>query len=320
MSADQSAGQFARSVPYQKAIVAVLRWTVAVQCLGNAHWFLRVDETPLLSLMWGQADVGGWGWSESTALAAQQAIGWYTLIAAMLVLVGKKGSGTICAKHPSGRSGKWFLTPFSGWILWPLVMLQLSIAGAMCQMHLGFQPAPHWLAPQIASLFPWATQAARIAAPLLLWMLAPDPFFRLSPMRTQAGIGILRGAIALVFLAHGIEALSHHPEFLDLIIVSARKWPGWNMSEQVAEQLLTAIGAVDIVVAGLCLVRHWPAVAWYMAFWGAVTAASRVTAGGWAFHWHEFATRMPHAGLPLALALYWMSIASVQVNHREIPS
>ncbi len=25
----------------------------------------------------------------------------------------KKGSGTICAKHPSGRSGKWFLTPFS---------------------------------------------------------------------------------------------------------------------------------------------------------------------------------------------------------------
>jgi hypothetical protein len=24
----------------------------------------------------------------------------------------KKGSGTICAQHPSGRSGKWCLTPF----------------------------------------------------------------------------------------------------------------------------------------------------------------------------------------------------------------
>src|ERR1700675_4760681 len=27
-------------------------------------------------------------------------------------LAQKKGSGTICAKHPSGRSGKWCLTPF----------------------------------------------------------------------------------------------------------------------------------------------------------------------------------------------------------------
>jgi hypothetical protein len=26
--------------------------------------------------------------------------------------VGEKGSGTFCAKHPSGRSGKGFLTPF----------------------------------------------------------------------------------------------------------------------------------------------------------------------------------------------------------------
>jgi hypothetical protein len=24
----------------------------------------------------------------------------------------KKGSGTICAKHPPGRAGKWCLTPF----------------------------------------------------------------------------------------------------------------------------------------------------------------------------------------------------------------
>ena len=26
---------------------------------------------------------------------------------------GKKGTGTICAKHPPGRSGKWCLSPFS---------------------------------------------------------------------------------------------------------------------------------------------------------------------------------------------------------------
>jgi VanZ family protein len=40
------------------------------------------------------------------------------LFAGILPLLGsqesaKKGSGTICAKHPSGRSGKRFLTPFS---------------------------------------------------------------------------------------------------------------------------------------------------------------------------------------------------------------
>ena len=28
---------------------------------------------------------------------------------------GKKVTGTICAKHPPGRSGKWCLSPFPGW-------------------------------------------------------------------------------------------------------------------------------------------------------------------------------------------------------------
>jgi hypothetical protein len=28
------------------------------------------------------------------------------------VLSSKKGTGTICAKHPKGRSGKWWLSPF----------------------------------------------------------------------------------------------------------------------------------------------------------------------------------------------------------------
>ena len=27
----------------------------------------------------------------------------------------KKGSGTNCAQHPSGRSGNWYLTPFPNW-------------------------------------------------------------------------------------------------------------------------------------------------------------------------------------------------------------
>jgi hypothetical protein len=30
-----------------------------------------------------------------------------------LVLSAKKGSGAFCAQHPSGRSGKMLLTPFS---------------------------------------------------------------------------------------------------------------------------------------------------------------------------------------------------------------
>lgn len=43
---------------------------------------------------------------------------------------GKKGAGTICAKHPSGRSGKWFLTPFFPLARYALVL----IAFAMCLM------------------------------------------------------------------------------------------------------------------------------------------------------------------------------------------
>ena len=31
----------------------------------------------------------------------------------LLVTAEKKGTGTICAQHPSGRSGKLYLSPFS---------------------------------------------------------------------------------------------------------------------------------------------------------------------------------------------------------------
>jgi hypothetical protein len=47
----------------------------------------------------------------------QNCTSWLAVITRMLCVAAavcaKKVSGTICAKHPTGRSGKWFLTPFS---------------------------------------------------------------------------------------------------------------------------------------------------------------------------------------------------------------
>src|SRR5574340_535975 len=41
---------------------------------------------------------------------------------------GKKVTGTICAKHPPGRSGKWCLSPF-----FPPKLVQVHLAWQRCQ-------------------------------------------------------------------------------------------------------------------------------------------------------------------------------------------
>ncbi len=260
------------------AILWTLRVTVALQCVGNWRWLTQLEETPLLHWMLDPTDIGGLAWSESTALVVQQVVGWLTLLAAGLVL---------WRPHVA--------------VLGPLVVLQTLITVAMWRIADGYSLQASWISPPLLMLFPFATQLGRIAAPLGLLLLSHARDERRKALSMQ----ILRWSIAVVFLAHGLEAWQQNPRFLDLLINSTQRIFGLSLSQQAAEQCLASIGAVDIVLAIACVSSRSPAVLWWMAFWGATTTLSRLVANGWEVSWHESLTRISHFGIPLAVVLWW---------------
>jgi hypothetical protein len=72
-------------------------------------------------------------------------------------------------------------------------------------------------------------------------------------------------------------------------------------------------------VAILIVVRRWPAVAYYMALWGAVTAVSRVVQAGVPAY-AEALLRASHVGLPLAVAVYWQFIKRLDDSSSNSPA
>jgi len=278
-----SAEETTESSKLWRAIVWTLRITVAVQCLGNWRWLAQIGESPLLSWMISPIDVGGLNWQEATGLAVQQATGWLALAAGVWVLLRP------CAA-----------------VLGPLALLQLLLAVAMWRTGYGYAMQAAWLSPQGTALFPLASQSARIVAPLALLLLDPWQAERpLSQRRIRLAMRLLLAAAVVVFLSHGIEAWQLYPVFIDLLIGTSGRLFGFSLSQSSAESMLSIIGVFDIFVAVACLFSRLRGVLWWMAFWGGVTALSRVTAFGWELTWHDAATRMPHLGVPLAMVLYW---------------
>ncbi len=265
------------------AILWTLRVTVALQCLGNWRWMTQLEETPLLHWMLDPADIGGLAWKEATALVVQQVIGWYLLLAA-------------------------------GWVLWrpqaavlvSLVVFQLLVTIAMWRIGEGYPLDVSWISPRVLTLFPFLTQLVRIVAPLglLLVGISSTHSFQRSG-RVAPAMQLLRWAIAIVFFAHGVEALKLNPKFLDLLINSTYRLSGHFLAQSTAERLLFVIGMVDVVIAALSVCFRWRAVMGWIAFWGGVTALSRIVANGWGISWHEAFTRIPHLGVPLAVVLWW---------------
>lgn len=111
---------------------------------------------------------------------------------------------------------------------------------------------------------------------------------------------LLRAALATVFTVHGVEALMRHPRFIDYIIGTTYNFTGHFLAEAAAIQIMRVIGVVDILVAVLVLVRPRPAVLYWMAFWGLITALARVTTLGLGHH-HEVFVRSAHFLAPLAV-------------------
>lgn len=264
-------------------ILWTLRVTVVLQCVGNWRWLTQIVETPLLHWLLNPTDIGGLAWSESTALAIQQVVGWLVLVAAGSVL---------WRPHVA--------------VLALLVFLQSLITVAMWQIAEGYSLQASWAPPQLLTLFPFATQLARIAAPLGLMLLGPMSAGRpRGDRRIELTMRLLRWALAIVFLAHGIEAWQQNPKFVDLLINSTQRTFGLDIAQSTAEQCLTWIGIVDIVLAFACVSFRWLTVLWWMTFWAGATTISRLAANGWEMSWHEALARVPHIGVALAVVLWW---------------
>ncbi len=270
--------------PYRS--LAPLRWILriglAVQCAGHAYWLALGGMSPLMSLFWGQRDTGGLALSETTALGIEAGFAWFFAAAALIVLV----------------------RPWRG-VLLAIAGCQLLLVTAMWRTGQGFAldlsaiPVGSWSpgVAWVASLLPFAAHLARVALPLVLLLVERSLPGGLSRMAEWTA----RVAIACTFAAHGLEAVQHNFEFINMLIVSSRH----SMSEGMATRLLTAIGAIDLLVALLVVSRRIHSVAWYMAFWGLVTALARISLLGWSGGWFHAASRAAHFVLPLMLAFWW---------------
>lgn len=179
----------------------------------------------------------------------------------------------------------WMLGLISAWMM--LV--------ALASWHQGGAPFSQW------SVLAWSI---RWGAPLALlcWMRWPK-----APER---GEWLARGVIASTFALHGVEALSLHPAFVDLIIGAGHRFFGVWWAQSTVHLMLRVIGAVDLIVAALLLSgKRWTKLAMYLALWGFVTALSRVVEWG-PSGWAEASLRACHGALPLALWWRWRKIKS----------
>jgi hypothetical protein len=143
-----------------------------------------------------------------------------------------------------------------------------------------------------------AAHALRYGTPLALALLAMK-----EPFGEAQVVMLLRVSLAFVFVTHGAEALMHYPRFIDLIIGTGENLLGWRVTESQAKSILTVIGWVDVITGVAILIRPLPALLWWMAIWGLVTALSRMTSLGWDAY-RDVLMRVTHFVVPFVLVWF----------------
>jgi len=168
----------------------------------------------------------------------------------------------------------------------------------------------------------------RYSTPLALILLCIFPCLKKSTSwRTSPAVFILRLATAAVFFSHGLLCLKGDGRFIDYIIGTGRHLAGLNIAESSALAAMQIIGWVDMILAGALLLlphpiflprrlfptpkpnsilRHHliPSILIWMAFWGFITALSRMTALGFKegrSEYYEVLLRSSHYLAPIAL-------------------
>jgi len=208
-----------------------------------------------------------WNFSEAASLYIDFMGSWLTLLAATTILL-----------HPTRTAA--------------FVVATWVFIHAILSMTEGGNPFTDWAL---------LAHATRIAAPCTLFLLI-DNTHPLNQRINQA-TKMLRYATATTFIMHGIEAISHHPRFVDYIIHAADQLIQHPITQSQANHLLYGIGGLDILLAILILAKPkllWPLA--YMALWGFITAASRIVHSG-SIGISDSFIRAANAGVPLCLFL-----------------
>jgi hypothetical protein len=211
------------------------------------------------------------------------------------------------------------LVLFRPW--WPLLLLMggYALLEAVSGTIIAGYRFSEWTVP---------AYALRFGAPFALLALTAFPRAGvLERWRLPMTVGLLRMAIATVFVMHGLQALWADPQFIDLIIGSGRRLLGVRITEADAIMCLKVIGVADLAVAlalviypvpmfvpralwanpcAVCPIRRtiMPLLLGWAAMWGLVTAASRMTSLGWSSglpQYPELLDRASHFLGPLAL-------------------
>lgn len=243
--------------------------------------------------------------------------GWLLRLAVLGYAVGILSA--VLGKLGSGLGTYFFLEV--GYTHLEVAPVERMAAYALLGLAIALVIRPHWLLVLPIALlvtleavahhfnggFPFAewviyAHALRFGAPWALLVLLFAPLGRwLGPgWHLHATGWVLRIAIATVFAIHGIEAIMQHPRFIDYIIGTTHNFTGHYLSESTTVAIMRVIGVVDLVVAALVIIKPHPAVLYWMAFWGLITALSRVTTFGLGHH-HEVLVRTAHFLAPIAL-------------------
>lgn len=115
---------------------------------------------------------------------------------------------------------------------------------------------------------------------------------------------LTRVSLFIIFFVHGLGCLWLHPGYIDYMIGTWATFTGSFMKQAVAENILIAIGVVDIIIAVMVLLKPFKYVLLWMVLWGFLTSLLRIVDAG-VFNYPEFLIRIPHFILPLAcLILY----------------
>ena len=103
----------------------------------------------------------------------------------------------------------------------------------------------------------WA-QMVRYIAPIALILLLPWPGHLARPgVRTSIAAWLLRISAAVVFLAHGYEAFTLNPRFVDYILHFGQTFFIQTWPQETVEWILRVIGVQDVVLAA-ALLGVWP--------------------------------------------------------------
>ncbi|TWU48697.1 hypothetical protein Poly51_45980 [Rubripirellula tenax] len=315
-----------------------LRWVVLIQCIGVVGRYL-------LSSVETESDIYGWlyfdlHWPESLCQGIDDFGMVLTLVAAVVI-----GVAGWCRSKCDPVS---IVASIAHWsdqvaLVWVAVwMLALSLA--------------HMIRASVYGELALAEHAVRYAAPIALLMLSwrpvsmghpvgepssllkkgSDPLRRFEftmlqqrlqrvrPLFQQAAsrgrgkmaLSVLVLAAAATFLAHGYKAMECYAPFTDLILLSDLQWTGFGFSQSTAERALVAIGVLDAIVAIALVVFRFRIAAAYMAIWGWVTAASRMSALG-LDAWPETVLRAANGGVPFVILLLLVAQLAAQQHSAQ---